>query len=139
MTSHVYGYDLKENDDIVETSVQLGNMVFRLALPGAALVNYLPFRGNPLDNRRPEEELTIPRQCDISLRGSLGSAISRRFKWAGTLAVGRWTNLSISSKMPWYVVMTCEVSAVQCVLRLSREMAPQHFRWPVKIFWRWRV
>ena len=72
ITSLVYGYDLKENDEIIEASVQLGNTMFRLALPGATLVNYLPFRMNPLDDRRQEEELTIPRQCDISPRGSLG-------------------------------------------------------------------
>ena len=38
----------------------------------AKLITSLPFRMNPLDDRRQEEELTIPRQCDISPRGSLG-------------------------------------------------------------------
>jgi hypothetical protein len=37
--SLVYGYDLKENDKIVEAPVQLGNILARLVLPGAALVN----------------------------------------------------------------------------------------------------
>jgi hypothetical protein len=44
--SIVYGYDLKENDKIVEAPVQLGNILARLVLPGAALVNHLPFRMN---------------------------------------------------------------------------------------------
>ncbi|KAN0137800.1 cytochrome P450 [Lactarius tabidus] len=41
--SIVYGYDLKEKDKIVEAPVQLGNILARLVLPGAALVNHLPF------------------------------------------------------------------------------------------------
>lgn len=44
--SLVYGYDLKEDDKIVEAPVELGNILARLVLPGAALVNYLPFRMN---------------------------------------------------------------------------------------------
>ena len=42
--SLVYGYDLKENDKMVEAPVQLTNILSRLVLPGAALVVYLPFR-----------------------------------------------------------------------------------------------
>ena len=42
--SLVYGYDLKENDKMVEAPVQLTNILSRLILPGAALVIYLPFR-----------------------------------------------------------------------------------------------
>jgi hypothetical protein len=42
--SLMYGYDLKENDKIVEAPVQLGKVLGRLVLPGAALVTYLPFR-----------------------------------------------------------------------------------------------
>ena len=45
--SLVYGYDLKKNDKIIEAPVELTNMLGRLVLPGAALVNYLPFRMNP--------------------------------------------------------------------------------------------
>ena len=44
--SLVYGYELKENDKIVEAPVELSNILGRLVLPGAALVNYLPFRMN---------------------------------------------------------------------------------------------
>jgi hypothetical protein len=45
--SLVYGYDPKENDKMVEAPVQLANISGRFILPGAALVNYLPFRMNP--------------------------------------------------------------------------------------------
>jgi len=41
--SLVYGYDLKVNDKIVEAPVQLGHILARLVLPGAALVNTFPF------------------------------------------------------------------------------------------------
>ena len=41
--SIVYGYDLKENDKIIEAPVELSNILARLVLPGAALVNYFPF------------------------------------------------------------------------------------------------
>jgi hypothetical protein len=44
--SLMYGYDLKENDKIVEAPVQLGKILGRFVLPGSALVNYLPFRMN---------------------------------------------------------------------------------------------
>jgi hypothetical protein len=44
--SLVYGYDLKKNDKIIEAPVQLGHILARLVLPGAALVNTLPFRTN---------------------------------------------------------------------------------------------
>ena len=44
--SLVYGYDLKENDKMVEAPVQLTNILGRFVLPGAALVVYLPFRMN---------------------------------------------------------------------------------------------
>ena len=39
-----YGYDLKENDDIVVLARWTGEIMSRFALPGAALVNHLPFR-----------------------------------------------------------------------------------------------
>jgi hypothetical protein len=45
--SLVYGYDLKENDEIIVAPMQLGQILGRLVLPGAALVNHLPFRMNP--------------------------------------------------------------------------------------------
>jgi hypothetical protein len=39
-----YGYDLKENDDILVPIRKTGNIMIELILPGAALVNHLPFR-----------------------------------------------------------------------------------------------
>jgi hypothetical protein len=39
-----YGYELKENDDIVVPARRTGKIRSRFALPGAALVNHLPFR-----------------------------------------------------------------------------------------------
>ncbi len=45
--SLMYGYDLKENDEIIVAPMRLGEILGRLVLPGAALVNHLPFRMNP--------------------------------------------------------------------------------------------
>ena len=42
-----YGYDLKENDDIVVLARRAGDIMGHYALPGAALVNHLPFRAFP--------------------------------------------------------------------------------------------
>lgn len=57
--SLVYGYDLKENDKIIEAPVQLSRMLAYFVLPGAALVNHLPFRMNPLPcDHYHEKELT---------------------------------------------------------------------------------
>ena len=39
-----YGYDLKENDDILTPARRTGEIMSQFALPGAALVNHLPFR-----------------------------------------------------------------------------------------------
>ena len=39
-----YGYDLKENDDIVMPAKRIGDIQSELAVPGAALVNLFPFR-----------------------------------------------------------------------------------------------
>ena len=41
--SLAYGYDLKEGDDMIAAPVQLTEMMSPLMLPGAALVNNLPF------------------------------------------------------------------------------------------------
>ena len=41
--SLTYGYDLKAGDRFLEAPVQTSEIVSRLVLPGAALVNYLPF------------------------------------------------------------------------------------------------
>lgn len=41
--SITYGYDLKENDDIIVPAHKTGEIMSQLVLPGAALVNHLPF------------------------------------------------------------------------------------------------
>jgi hypothetical protein len=40
--SFTYGYDLKENDDIIQAPVQLSQIIGRFFYPEAALVNFLP-------------------------------------------------------------------------------------------------
>jgi hypothetical protein len=42
--SLTYGYDLKENDDILVPVRYTGDIMAQVVLPGAALVNHLPFR-----------------------------------------------------------------------------------------------
>jgi len=41
--SLTYGYDLKDGDKILEAPVQANEILSPLALPGATLVNHLPF------------------------------------------------------------------------------------------------
>jgi hypothetical protein len=41
--SVTYGYDLKDGDKILEAPVQTIELLSPLMLPGASLVNYLPF------------------------------------------------------------------------------------------------
>ena len=45
--SLTYGYDLKEGDDMIAAPVQATEILSRLILPGAALVNNLPFCAVP--------------------------------------------------------------------------------------------
>ena len=40
-----YGYDLKEKDGIAASARGAGDIMGQYVLPGAALVNHLPFRG----------------------------------------------------------------------------------------------
>jgi hypothetical protein len=51
--SLTYGYELRENDDILDPAHKTGEMMSRLALPGAALVNHLPFCTNPTFHDQP--------------------------------------------------------------------------------------
>jgi hypothetical protein len=47
--SLTYGYELKENDDILEPVRKTAEIMTQLIMPGAALVNHLPFcTKNPL-------------------------------------------------------------------------------------------
>ncbi|KAI0288685.1 cytochrome P450 [Russula brevipes] len=41
--SLTYGYELRENDDILDPPHKTGEIMSQLALPGAALINHLPF------------------------------------------------------------------------------------------------
>ena len=41
--SLTYGYDLKDGDKILEAPVQTAKLMSQLMLPGATLVNHLPF------------------------------------------------------------------------------------------------
>jgi hypothetical protein len=42
--SLTYGYDLKEDDDILVPVRKTSEIMIQVVLPGAALVNHLPFR-----------------------------------------------------------------------------------------------
>ena len=42
-----YGYDLKQNDAILVPPRRTGEIMSTFVLPGAALVNHLPFRAVP--------------------------------------------------------------------------------------------
>ena len=54
-----YGYDLKENDDILVPIRKTGDIMIELILPGAALVNHLPFRM--------EQSLSLPNACVMTI------------------------------------------------------------------------
>jgi hypothetical protein len=41
--SLTYGYELKENDDILIPVRRTGEIMTQVVMPGAALVNHLPF------------------------------------------------------------------------------------------------
>jgi hypothetical protein len=42
-----YGYDLKDGDDFMTAPIQTTELMSRVMLPGAALVNHLPFCAVP--------------------------------------------------------------------------------------------
>ena len=42
--SLTYGYDLKDGDKILEAPAQIHELLSPVLLPGASLVNHLPFR-----------------------------------------------------------------------------------------------
>ena len=70
--SLTYGYDLKGNDDhMIAAAVQASELLSHLVLPGALLVNHLPFCADTrsvIPVLRPYQYL----QCGISLRGYHG-------------------------------------------------------------------
>ena len=71
-----YGYDLKENDGILMPARRTGEIMKLLILPGAAVINHLPFREVP--PLSPTFFLTaIHIQSNASLRGFLGSSMNQ--------------------------------------------------------------
>ena len=72
--SLTYGYDLKDNDDIITAPVQAVEAVSRFALPGAAMVNHLPFCMLPGQYMLWCAHRSL--QCGTSLHGSHGSAMN---------------------------------------------------------------
>ena len=42
--SITYGYDLNDGDELMAAPIQANEIVSRVILPGALLVNHLPFR-----------------------------------------------------------------------------------------------
>ena len=48
--SLVYGYDLKDGDDFMAAPIQATEIMSRVVLPGAALVNHIPFCEHPCFN-----------------------------------------------------------------------------------------
>jgi len=57
--SLTYGYDLKENDDILVPVRTTGDIMIQVVLPGAALVNHLPIRT--------EQSLSLPDACAMTI------------------------------------------------------------------------
>jgi hypothetical protein len=82
--SLTYGYDLKDGDKILEAPQQVTNIMSQLLLPGATLVNYLPFRA--FSNFTPVT-LVVPHsyfQCGTYLYGSHTSATDPWHKQLGS-------------------------------------------------------
>lgn len=71
--SVAYGYDLKDGDRILETQDQVAEILSPLLLPGAALVNHLPFR-TVSDFIHVDWPCLSCFQCGTFLRGSHTSA-----------------------------------------------------------------
>ena len=72
--SVTYGYDLKDGDKILEAPVQTGELMSPLVLPGAILVNHIPFcaMARFIPAILPASHSHF--QCDTFLRGSHTSA-----------------------------------------------------------------
>ena len=86
--SLTYGYDLKDyNDQIITTSVEATEFVARLVLPGAILVNHLPFRASAR-SVIPMLQLYQCLQCGISLRGFHGLTTSHWRRKAENIVLG---------------------------------------------------
>ena len=78
--SITFGYDLKKRDRMVEAPDQIIKLMTPFGVPGAALVNYLPFCA--LSDFTPAV-LVVPnsyRQCGEFLHGSHTSATNHSHK-----------------------------------------------------------
>jgi hypothetical protein len=77
--SLTYGYNLEKGDDMIAAPVQSTEIVARLVLPGAALVNSFPFCAvtYSASTVRPPHNYS---QCSTFLHGSHGSATNH---WHG--------------------------------------------------------
>jgi hypothetical protein len=86
--SLTYGYDLKGNDDpMIAAPVQATELLSRLILPGAVLVNHLPFcedTRSVIPMLQPDRCL----QCGISLPGFHGLTTSHWRREAENLVPG---------------------------------------------------
>jgi hypothetical protein len=83
--SLTYGYELKENDDILIPVRKTGDIMAQVVMPGAALVNHLPFRTEQslsLSVKRVSDHNFS--QCDTHHRGSRCSSMSRWPGYAGS-------------------------------------------------------
>ena len=72
--SLTYGYDAKDDDKILEAPIQAAKLVSPLILPGAAMINHLPFC--TISNFLPAKQV-VPNgyfQCGTFLHGSHTSA-----------------------------------------------------------------
>jgi cytochrome P450 len=82
--SLTYGYNLKTGDKILEAPLQVTKIMSKLVLPGAALVNHLPFCA--LSNFIPAM-LEMPHiyfECVTFLHGSHTSATNHWHEWLGS-------------------------------------------------------
>jgi hypothetical protein len=74
--SLTYGYDVKDEDKILEAPIQAAKLVSPLILPGAAMINHLPFCS--ISNFLPVKQV-VPNgyfQCGTFLHGSHTSAMN---------------------------------------------------------------
>jgi hypothetical protein len=59
--SLTYGYDVKTNDDqMLEAPVEVNKILAQIVLPGAVLMNYLPFRAYIHPQSLPFSSFSLP-------------------------------------------------------------------------------
>ena len=79
--SVTYGYDLKAGDKILEAPVQINELMLPLVVPGAILVNHLPFCAitHFIPAILPASDRHF--QCGTFLHGSHTSATNHLREW----------------------------------------------------------